>query len=682
MAAHHRRDIDGLRAIAVMAIMCFHAGFAWCEGGYRGVDMFFVISGFLITGILLRELEAGMFTLSGFYERRARRILPALFVMLAVVVVAAHAWLLPADLKLFGQNVTAIVLFASNVLFWFRAGGFDFYFEPSAQLNPLLHTWSLGVEEQFYLVFPLLLVLCWRVRRQWLFPAVVLTAIASFAFSNWIGGQWTPEIRVHAEADFYLLPSRTWQLMLGALVACAGSVPATTRSRWLRWLSEVASAAGLAMIIYSMVIHGDPDVYFPALHAVPATLGAALILAFGAPTWTGRLLSIGPLVGVGLISYSAYLWHQPLFAFSHYLSLNGSLSVATRLVVLGASLIVAWVSWRWIETPFRARGQVSRAQIWRFSVVGGAVALSVGLWLALVRTPIAFGHLLPRAVEQTLSNSSLPDTMRLCAPDHAAADSAEVGCAVNPAATTAPAFLVVGDSHAGALLPAFRQLSERSGQAGRLVALRGCPPLFDVFAELSAACQAMQPTALAYAQRSGISRVFLVARWSGYTDGDYAGHINHYITQREMEGYQPLDGARTTMTDGLKRTLNTYVDAGMHVVLVAQVPQQEHRPLGMYLQAFLRPDGEGFLKANSISRARHEAFATFMNQTLAPYRTNDRVTVVDLSNALCSNDVCAVGTLADSYYWDESHLSEPGARMVVAELLRQSMDGAIRVQQR
>ena len=635
--------------------------------------MFFVISGFLITGILLREMASGTFTLARFYERRARRILPALFAMLAVVGAAAYWLMLPADLRLFAQNVTAIVLFSSNILFWKRAGGFDFYFEPSAQLNPLLHTWSLGVEEQFYFIFPALVLLTWRFFRRWLFPVIVLTVLASFLLSSMIDGHWGLGFREQKEANFYLLPTRAWQLMLGAMVAFY-SFRSKNGDRQRGVVPNVVAGAGLAMIVYSMLVYTTRDVYFPSVWALPATIGTALILAFGDGTLAGRLLALRPLAVIGLISYSAYLWHQPMFAFSHYLSLDEGLATSTELALCAASLVIAWTSWRFIESPFRDRRRVSPPVILGVSFAGTASFLALALSLALMKQPPARGHLLSSPeLLATLTTTALPASMRECAFDPA---GSQVGCELNAAVAGPAKFVVIGDSHAGALRPAFRQLSQQTNQPGRLVVMRGCPPLIGVYAELEEACLAMQPAVLDYVRREHIQRVFLVARWAGYTDGDYAGKLDVFLSEASWKQPRSQQSSRAAIVDGLKRTIDAYTQSGISIDIVAQVPQQVHRPLGIYLQALLRRDAQGFLHEASVTQARHAGLQAFMSETFSAYRASDRVKLIDLAGALCAGGVCAVGTSNQSYYWDMNHLSEAGALHVSDELRRQAFGGS------
>ncbi len=376
----YRPEIDGLRAISVTAVILFHAGFAGFDGGFVGVDVFFVISGFLITQILAGELEAGDFSLLRFYERRARRILPALYLVVAVSMGLALYLDLPGELREFSKTVMATLLFVSNLWYWWR--GAD-YFAPAAERDPMLHTWSLGVEEQYYLVFPLLMFALWRLggsragagtggaRRAW--RVIAALTLLSLALSE-IGWRRAPE------ANFYLLPTRAWQLGLGALAAFAWARRAAwpERVRAPR-LAEAAAAAGAALVLGPVLLM-DASVPFPSLAALLPTGGAALVLLFATPaTVTGRLLAARPMVAVGLVSYGAYLWHQPLLAFARIAApdLLGTETLGTgaRLLIVGLTFALAAATLRLVERPFRRRGFLTRGQIFAAAGAGGLALL-------------------------------------------------------------------------------------------------------------------------------------------------------------------------------------------------------------------------------------------------------------------------------------------------------------------
>jgi peptidoglycan/LPS O-acetylase OafA/YrhL len=383
----YRADIDGLRAVAVLLVIFFHMGLrpapavlSWIAshvsrtlaarialgvpGGFVGVDIFFVISGFLIGGILLREQATGTFSIVRFYERRVRRILPALLAVLLFTLIAGYAALLPYEFRELGVSVIAAIFSASNFFFLRHSG----YFEPTALSKPLLHTWSLAVEEQFYLVFPLLLLALHRTRKIMMRLSIALLALCSFAFSAY-------QVHARPDAAFYLPLARGWELLLGVLVAMQ-IVPAPRAQR----LRDAASIAGLGLIAAAALLLTTATP-FPGPSALLPCGGAALIIYAGinGPSLAGRWLSLKPVVFVGLISYSLYLWHWPLllankYEYFSFLRLN---SWWLFLLMLGVSVL----SWRFVEQPFRAgRFRPGRKLLF----VGAAVAVSlvsaVGLW--------------------------------------------------------------------------------------------------------------------------------------------------------------------------------------------------------------------------------------------------------------------------------------------------------------
>jgi peptidoglycan/LPS O-acetylase OafA/YrhL len=362
---YYRREIDGLRALAVLSVILFHSGFQTFSGGFVGVDIFFVISGYLITSIILAEIEAGTFTLANFYERRARRILPALFVLMALCLPFAWLWLPAQDMKSFSQSLVAVSTFASNILFWLTSG----YFDTAAELKPLLHTWSLAVEEQYYLIFPLFVLLTWRFGKTWILKSLFAVFIISLAAAHWGSTN-------HPNFTFYLLPTRFWELLIGGFIAFYFSLGRKQLSH--KWLNELGSFMGVALIAYS-IFWFDSKTPFPSLYTLVPAVGAALIIFFTTPqTSTGKLLGSQLFVGVGLISYSAYLYHQPLLAFAKLRSIDEPSSLLIGLL-FASTFLLAYLSWRFVEAPFRNMLGINRKQLFIFCILASFTFVLFGL---------------------------------------------------------------------------------------------------------------------------------------------------------------------------------------------------------------------------------------------------------------------------------------------------------------
>ncbi|QPI73942.1 acyltransferase family protein [Sphingobium sp. Cam5-1] len=364
-ALKYRREIDGLRALAVLPVMFFHAGVTALSGGFVGVDIFFVISGYLITSIIIGEMRSEKgFSIARFYERRARRILPALYLVLACSTVMGWFLLVPDQLENFGQSLFATTAFSNNLLLAFTAG----YWDVLTELKPLVHTWSLGVEEQFYFAFPVLLILMRKQPAKLVIAFLVAAGIGSLALAE-------ATVRGGGSGLFFLPHTRAWELLFGSLCAYQLQGKGPTRN-------DFGALIGVLMIAYAILTF-DSQTPFPSAWGLIPVIGTALIILFAThDSWVGRCLSFRPVVAIGLISYSAYLWHQPVFAFARAYSQDRPDALALSLMV-PVALLLAYLSWRFVEAPFRDRGRVSvKAMICIFGPASIAF-LGIGLGLSI-----------------------------------------------------------------------------------------------------------------------------------------------------------------------------------------------------------------------------------------------------------------------------------------------------------
>jgi peptidoglycan/LPS O-acetylase OafA/YrhL len=499
----YRPDIDGLRALAILPVILFHAELG-CTGGFVGVDVFFVISGFLITSLILKELSHDAFSLVNFWERRIRRILPALFLAVLATLAAACFLYLPSDLSLIGQSVAAQAVLLSNVYFWRTAG----YFDPGVDTKPLLHTWSLAVEEQFYLLFPLLLLFLARNKRCSIPRTILWLCLGSFGLS--VVGSWSKPL-----ATFYLLPTRAWELMIGALLA-------TIQGRQFSnpWLNETAGLSGLGLILYATFCYTRAT-RFPGLAAIPPCFGAALIIFSGSakPTLISRLLVLPPVVFIGLISYPLYLWHWPLLDFAKYSSV-GIPSWKLRVSLLMLSVALAAASWTWIETPFRKRLFCRRrAQVFALAacsmltllILGGGVYFTDGMPSRLPAKAIAFFNY--RNDRAFLNEITLQQA--------AAGQFAELGAQ----STNQPIeILIWGDSHAMSVAPVLDELCRRFSVRGVEATHSSIAP---VLGYSSGAAYGLSETSLAFSRsvvdfitKNHIRAVIIAAFWMDYGPHD------------------------------------------------------------------------------------------------------------------------------------------------------------------
>lgn len=426
----YRPEIDGLRALAVIPVILYHAEIDRFSGGYVGVDVFFVLSGYLITSILMVDLQSKNFSLKSFYERRARRILPALFVVMLATIPFAWMWLPGSEMKDFAQSLVATTVFGSNILFYLESG----YFDTDSELKPLLHTWSLGVEEQFYLVFPVLLMVIWRFGRNWIAPIILLLAVISLSTSQWA-------VSATPTAGFYLLHTRFWELALGALAAL---ILLRLGRGGTHLIKEGAGWIGLALIAFA-VFAFDESTPSPGLLALIPTVGTLLIILFAREgTFVNRLLSSKILVGVGLMSYSAYLWHNPIFALAKRFEPFGNETLLT-ISLISLTGFLSFLSWKYVEVPFRNRQLTPFPTPIFVSLIVAAALISFGLW----------GHFSGGFKTPAGSPQGIPETSVISDSD----------------------YLVLGDSHAAHLIFGLTELT--TGDVTDKTSA-GCIPLRDV----------------------------------------------------------------------------------------------------------------------------------------------------------------------------------------------------------
>jgi peptidoglycan/LPS O-acetylase OafA/YrhL len=632
----YRPEIDGLRALAILPVVLFHYRIGYFGGGFVGVDVFFVISGYLITSLIAGEMAEQQFSLLRFYERRIRRIFPALFAMLAIVSAVACLVLFPSDLVRYAKSLCATAFFVANFEFWGEAG----YFDVVADQKPLLHLWSIAVEEQFYLLFPALMLWIGN-RRRLRLGVVCLILLASFAFSVW-------GVSHASSAAFYLLPSRGWELMLGALLAL-GAVPAISR----RDLREALGAVGIALVACAIFTF-SADTPFPGACAFLPCLGAALVIhsARGGDTIVGRLLALKPLVFVGLISYSLYLWHWPLFVIAKYV-LFRELSLTERCALILASVVLAALSWRFVERPLRRP-----ASRWKlFPAAAGAMAIAFSSGAFAVTTEGLPQRLSPKLQQILAEQDDHEPRIDTCFA--LTADDVEKGrlCTIG-VSDGRPSFLLWGDSHADAILPAVAKIARAAGRKGLFAGGASCVPLLGVTTP-TATCKPFNDAVENLALGNDIREVILEARWAKYANGATYGDEPHghvIITDSQSEGPPPPDN-HAVFARGLERTVRELTAAGKKVVLVAAVPEIGWPVPAVLARRALAGDQLDIAPSMDAYRQRQR----FVLEAFARMQRLYGVTVIYPHQVLCTNGRCAVALNGIPLYRDEHHLSVYGA---------------------
>lgn len=615
-AITYRPDIDGLRAIAVMVVVIFHAKIGVFPGGFVGVDIFFVISGFLISSIILRDIGAGNFKIVDFMERRVRRIMPALVVVVAATLVAAWYLYLPEDYDLLGRAMMAQSLFVSNIFHWSVSN----YFGPLAEDLPLLHTWSLAVEEQFYIFFPLILLGVGIWRRRWLPMVTLLLGVGSLCLSLWA-------IRWHQKDAFYFLPHRAWEMLLGAVLA---AYPVLGRNA-PRWIRELACWGGLGAIA-AAVVYFDSFTRFPGKAALVPCFGAAAFIWANRDgrTWGGRILSLKPLVFVGKISYSLYLIHWPVLVFSMYWY-REELTVGWRVALVVITFLLSILSWHFIETTVRKkRVFAERRTLFSLAAVAMFLLLAGGYWVHRERGfPTRFNAQALKYAEARKS-FSFRSAMSL--------KEARNGAFVKLGAQNGPVkCLLWGDCHAMAMASVLDTLLREKGYRGFAAMHSSTAPFLNFTSRGKYALKEdsveFAETVVAFAIAQNIQTVVLVSRWS-------------------------IHSGESAFAPCLRQTLARLSSAGLKVVIVREVPMQTGDTPWLLAKAAKlgRAVSSVGLPLEQYRKRNKNADEIFSKIAPSEATVLDPITYFADEKGLCRAEYDG-----ESMYFDVHHLSIPGA---------------------
>jgi peptidoglycan/LPS O-acetylase OafA/YrhL len=625
----YREDIDWLRAIAVLAVVAFHFEAPGVLGGFVGVDIFFVISGYLITGIIQSEVQAGSFSFAQFYERRVRRLLPALYAMVALTAVPSFHYLLPSERLEFFRSVAAVVTFSSNFFFWLQSG----YFDHAAAEKPLLHTWSLAVEEQFYLALPLLLwalVRFLRGGRLALPAALGVLALASFAL-----GVWLMDSQRSANA-FFMSPPRAWEFLIGGLVAAPGLPMLRTA-----WAQLAARAIALALITIS-ILSLRPGPGFPGINALMPCIGAAVYIwsGNGVPTLKRRWYSHHHVVRFfGQISYSLYLWHWPLFTFARFSKSSLVLDSFDKIALFALTVLISYLSWRYVEQPFRgARLAPTREAAFRIAGLGTVLLLAGSAGgIAVSRTPSDTDR-----VALQLSSYNDYDYQPLYRSGSCFASAGGVlddSClALAPGKTNV---LLWGDSLAAHYLSGLGKVADPQSVNILQATQPACMPTFNATARSAASCRAFVGQMEAFFRDRRPDLVILAADW--------------------------LEYARPPRFDGmiadLKQTISRLNGLGVPVILFGPAVQFRSRLPSMLMRARLRQ-----VDARAEDFVLPDIFA--LDQMMkAALPAQARFSYISVVDALCPARQCPLTTDGGiPLSWDHAHLTAEGSVYVMDRL--------------
>jgi peptidoglycan/LPS O-acetylase OafA/YrhL len=667
MSIAYRKDIDGLRAIAIIPVVLFHLGITGFSGGFVGVDIFFVISGFLITSIILKDIEKGVFSFSHFFERRIRRIFPALITVLLSTLVVGYVLLLyPDDLSELGKSLLAQSVFLSNVFFLRNEN----YFATPAETLPLLHTWTLSVEEQFYILFPAILFLVLVVFKKKILPVVVTIAVASFLISVYLvdispGNDFflpfIPDFwwngATNQTAGFYLLHSRTWELMAGALVAITAF---RVRSRLV---SEILSIAGLLAIVYS-VTQFSSETSFPGMAALWPVLGSVAIIVSNTETKTvvGRVLSWPWFVFLGLISYSLYLWHWPVIVFSKIIIPEPNTIQTIALIIV--PICLAWMTYICVELPFKQKRYFPKRKP---LIIGGVSALAVMVILGYVISTKNFDYRMPAFVEPLFeAEKNMGHRYQECLKEKSVEDTIQNGpCLLGlQSETSKPSFILLGDSHAGTIVSTLDNMVLERNITGVSFISPGCLPIIGTYRpDKSETCTQILDLAFAYIQENDIKSVLFVANWNHYLGASEGVYI---VDEQSKETSK--EESRLVFESGISRILNDMETDGRQVFIMQTIPvQHEYKQRDIFRSSIKAGQ---LLSVTEITLAQHRLYNAYVDGVFADMTDKYKINLIDPAEILCvEGGECSLYDSAGAFvYSNNDHLNFIGANMLKTQL--------------
>lgn len=664
----YRPEIDGLRALAVLPVIFFHAGFEVFQGGFVGVDVFFVISGYLIASLIFKEISNNQFSLLSFYERRSRRLLPALFMVMFCSLILSWQILSPSDLKSFGQSLFAVSLFSSNILFWLQSG----YFDAAAELKPLLHTWSLAVEEQYYIFFPLFMIIFWKKGFKLIIFLLVLIFIASLSLAQW-GAYYYPD------ATFYLLPARIWELLLGVFVATFLRNKGFYSSRIT---NQIFSLLGFSLIIFA-IVYLKKSTPYPSLYALIPTLGTVFLIIFTTSgTLIYKLFTSRPLVLIGLISYSAYLWHQPLFAFlRHRLMTEPSEIILFTICIF--SLVLAFFTWKFIEQPFRNKKIISTktiiissfSGILFFSLIGLIMHFDYRLIKKFPDEVLQVQEIRLNSINSTKAcESSLSqDTLNKIFSD----------CLIGKL-DQAPSFALIGDSHARSLIPALENSSYKKGLSGINLTHASCfPSLGESFYipldSVQRKCIKARENIKTMIVRNILPKEILIfARWTITFEqsrfDNKEGGIEHGASAVYSSKYMQNKSYKESITQDIEDLVSLLKDNGHEVTIIYPTPEAGWDPAKMLIKYYQYNEVETIsnLFASTSSKVffeRNQQTLTVIDELVENFSLKRFVTHKYFCDLPSYEGRCLTIFKNLPLYYDDDHLSLYGGMLITDEIL-------------
>ncbi|HFG1578263.1 TPA: acyltransferase family protein [Vibrio cholerae] len=650
----YRADIDGLRAIAVLMVVLFHMNADWIPGGFIGVDIFFVISGYIITSAIYPQIVNKEFSFNQFYVKRIKRILPLFYLVAMTSLVFAYWLYTPNDFMGFADSLRYASTFIANVYFEKHSG----YFAPTSETLPLLHTWSLSIEEQFYFVWPMVLILAARYLNSRFFWGVMFATLVGFiGYSEYMA-------RLGGSSGYYLIQSRAFELLMGALLAIM-VYPKSQNSRELpRGFYHLTGIVGMVSLVWLSFSLNESDV-FPGIHALFVTIASALVIVSGTSKTStiSYVLSLRPMVLIGRLSYSLYLWHWPVLAFYRYYFI--SFTIVDAIICGVITVILSFASWLWVENPLR-HAQIGKRWVYLFYLIlpiGCSVVVAKQI-VAQDGYPTRFSESVQAIFSQSAYTFDDNKNHRMQIVDSYPFESPVIGDIEQPITA-----YIWGDSHAGHFRSFVDVLGKQEGFAALFGGLGGCPPVIG-----SDLIKHGKPEQKCSERNNEIALklaelkpdvVFLAGRWTMYVEttrsvGEKGSRV--YLGD-ETDYSESIDNSRRAFKEGLERTIKHLVEAGIKPILFEQVPDYDFNPSN----CLVKKATYGWMQDAScdlplsVMLERQEMTNTIIDEIAKKY---PKVEVIPILSIICDEVSCKSQLNSTPLYMDNNHLNYEGARVL------------------
>ncbi|MDR0571315.1 MAG: acyltransferase [Rickettsiales bacterium] len=649
-------EIDGLRAISVIFIILYHSSSKLFSGGYIGVDIFFVISGYLITNLIYSEIQINSFSILNFYERRIRRLLPSLLFMIIIITLLCYKYCLPRELSEFGRSFSAMAIFLVNVFFYRNYAG---YFDTLSDTKPLLHAWSLSIEEQFYFFIPLVIIIIYKIKKKYLIIAIGGLFIVSFIASVLM-------IYNDQRAVFYLLQYRAWELLAGVLLA---TWPKFRDHKWKQVTINVLSVIAVLFIMIPVFCYTNRTV-FPGLAVAPAIIGAVILIQLGANGIIGKILSKSILVFIGKISYPLYLWHWPLLAILK-IHLARSLTTLETLICIIVSFLLAIFSFYIVERPIRSKSILKKqSYIFVFAVT---YIVFFGVGGRLIKIFNGFEYRYSSQILSYEKNKDIPHF--ITEPCSIIYNSKEYfPCILGDKNNNQPLFIIWGDSHAGVWSPGVDEIAKEYSISGLRYSTAFCPPVLDLdikpeFDQIPVKCIDFNDGIIPLVKKYDIKHVAIAAIFGARLGG----------LTRKLNAPRVFTDQFIVFRNKFNNTVKVLNELGVTVWIVEGIPMHEFPVPDRIIRAILAGKD---INSVALDYKIHENFYwPVLNILDYVKKNNNNVRFLMIEPPICNKNICSPGDKNMSYYLDDHHLSISGSiyfkntfKLMMETIAKENMD--------